>query len=111
MKNAVTRHVFRSRAQILYAEMPKKPLIYGETPERERQAILYFRASRTLSDHLYQQGWRLTLICPKPTLLSASSHFDRVVKKLNVSVAFSSDPSPTPNRWQHRSSFNAFSHL
>jgi DNA excision repair protein ERCC-3 len=30
----------------LYAEMLKKPLIYGETPERERQAILgTFRAS------------------------------------------------------------------
>jgi hypothetical protein len=33
----------------LYAEMLKRPLIYGETPERERQAILgTFRASDAL---------------------------------------------------------------
>lgn len=35
---------------LLHQDMLKKPLIYGETPEKERQAILgIFRATKTVS--------------------------------------------------------------
>ena len=61
----------------LYAEMLKKPLIYGETPERERQAILgTFRASDALRTICISKVGDTSIDLPEANvIIQVSSHF------------------------------------
>jgi DNA excision repair protein ERCC-3 len=61
----------------LYAEMLKKPLIYGETPERERQAILgTFRATDTIRTICISKVGDTSIDLPEANvIIQVSSHF------------------------------------
>jgi DNA excision repair protein ERCC-3 len=61
----------------LYAEMLKKPLIYGETPERERQAILgTFRTSDAIRTICISKVGDTSIDLPEANVIvQVSSHF------------------------------------
>lgn len=61
----------------LYADMLKKPLIYGETPEKERQAILgIFRSTATVSTICISKVGDTSIDLPEANvIIQVSSHF------------------------------------
>mmetsp|Transcript_2532 Transcript_2532/g.3921 ORF Transcript_2532/g.3921 Transcript_2532/m.3921 type:complete len:805 (-) Transcript_2532:2802-5216(-) len=94
----------------LYAEMLKKPLIYGETPERERQAILgTFRASDALRTICISKVGDTSIDLPEANvIIQVSSHFGSRRQEAQRLGRILRPKSFTQQDGSNRSSFNAF---
>jgi DNA excision repair protein ERCC-3 len=94
----------------LYAEMLKKPLIYGETPERERQAILgTFRASDALRTICISKVGDTSIDLPEANvIIQVSSHFGSRRQEAQRLGRILRPKSYTQQDGSNRSSFNAF---
>ena len=94
----------------LYAEMLKKPLIYGETPERERQAILgTFRASDTIRTICISKVGDTSIDLPEANvIIQVSSHFGSRRQEAQRLGRILRPKSYTQQDGSNRSSFNAF---
>jgi DNA excision repair protein ERCC-3 len=94
----------------LYAEMLKKPLIYGETPERERQAILgTFRASDALRTICISKVGDTSIDLPEANvIIQVSSHFGSRRQEAQRLGRILRPKSFTARDGTNRSTFNAF---
>merc|ERR1712238_437308 len=94
----------------LYAEMLKRPLIYGETPERERQAILgTFRASDALRTICISKVGDTSIDLPEANVIvQVSSHFGSRRQEAQRLGRILRPKSYTQRDGSNRSSFNAF---
>lgn len=94
----------------LYAEMLKRPLIYGETPERERQAILgTFRASDALRTICISKVGDTSIDLPEANVIvQVSSHFGSRRQEAQRLGRILRPKSYTQQDGSNRSSFNAF---
>jgi DNA excision repair protein ERCC-3 len=94
----------------LYAEMLKKPLIYGETPERERQAILgTFRTSDALRTICISKVGDTSIDLPEANvIIQVSSHFGSRRQEAQRLGRILRPKSYTQQDGSNRSSFNAF---
>lgn len=94
----------------LYAEMLKKPMIYGETPERERQAILgTFRASDVLRTICISKVGDTSIDLPEANvIIQVSSHFGSRRQEAQRLGRILRPKSYTQQDGSNRSSFNAF---
>jgi len=94
----------------LYAEMLKRPLIYGETPERERQAILgTFRASDALRTICISKVGDTSIDLPEANVIvQVSSHFGSRRQEAQRLGRILRPKSYTQTDGSNRSSFNAF---
>jgi DNA excision repair protein ERCC-3 len=94
----------------IYAEMLKKPLIYGETPERERQAILgTFRASDALRTICLSKVGDTSIDLPEANvIIQVSSHFGSRRQEAQRLGRILRPKSYTQQDGTNRSSFNAF---
>jgi DNA excision repair protein ERCC-3 len=94
----------------LYAEMLKKPLIYGETPERERQAILgTFRASDAVRTICISKVGDTSIDLPEANvIIQVSSHFGSRRQEAQRLGRILRPKSYTQQDGSNRSSFNAF---
>jgi DNA excision repair protein ERCC-3 len=94
----------------IYAEMLKKPLIYGETPERERQAILgTFRASDALRTICLSKVGDTSIDLPEANvIIQVSSHFGSRRQEAQRLGRILRPKSYTQQDGSNRSSFNAF---
>jgi DNA excision repair protein ERCC-3 len=94
----------------LYAEMLKKPLIYGETPERERQAILgTFRASDALRTICISKVGDTSIDLPEANvIIQVSSHFGSRRQEAQRLGRILRPKSYTQQDGNNRSNFNAF---
>ena len=94
----------------LYAEMLKKPLIYGETPERERQAILgTFRASDAVRTICISKVGDTSIDLPEANvIIQVSSHFGSRRQEAQRLGRILRPKSWTQQDGSNRSSFNAF---
>jgi DNA excision repair protein ERCC-3 len=94
----------------LYAEMLKKPLIYGETPERERQAILgTFRASDTIRTICISKVGDTSIDLPEANvIIQVSSHFGSRRQEAQRLGRILRPKSYTQQDGSNRSTFNAF---
>lgn len=94
----------------LYAEMLKKPLIYGETPERERQAILgTFRASDALRTICISKVGDTSIDLPEANvIIQVSSHFGSRRQEAQRLGRILRPKSYTVQDGNNRSTFNAF---
>ena len=94
----------------LYAGMLKKPLIYGETPERERQAILgTFRTSKTLQTICISKVGDTSIDLPEANvIIQVSSHFGSRRQEAQRLGRILRPKSSTATDGSNRSTFNAF---
>jgi DNA excision repair protein ERCC-3 len=94
----------------LYAEMLKKPLIYGETPERERQAILgTFRASDALRTICISKVGDTSIDLPEANvIIQVSSHFGSRRQEAQRLGRILRPKSYTQQDGSNRSTYNAF---
>ena len=94
----------------LYAEMLKKPLIYGETPERERQAILgTFRATDDIRTICISKVGDTSIDLPEANvIIQVSSHFGSRRQEAQRLGRILRPKSYTQTDGSNRSSFNAF---
>jgi len=94
----------------LYAEMLKKPLIYGETPERERQAILgTFRASDMIRTICISKVGDTSIDLPEANvIIQVSSHFGSRRQEAQRLGRILRPKSYTRQDGTNKSSFNAF---
>jgi len=94
----------------LYAEMLKRPLIYGETPERERQAILgTFRASDAVRTICISKVGDTSIDLPEANvIIQVSSHFGSRRQEAQRLGRILRPKSYTQQDGSNRSSFNAF---
>jgi len=94
----------------LYAEMLKRPLIYGETPERERQAILgTFRATDALRTICISKVGDTSIDLPEANvIIQVSSHFGSRRQEAQRLGRILRPKSYTQQDGSNRSSFNAF---
>eukprot|EP00536_Pseudo-nitzschia_multiseries_P001176 jgi/Psemu1/294305/fgenesh1_pm.14_\ len=94
----------------LYAEMLKKPLIYGETPERERQAILgTFRATDALRTICISKVGDTSIDLPEANVIvQVSSHFGSRRQEAQRLGRILRPKSYTQTDGSNKSSFNAF---
>jgi len=94
----------------LYADMLKKPLIYGETPEKERQAILgIFRATKTVSTICISKVGDTSIDLPEANvIIQVSSHFGSRRQEAQRLGRILRPKSYTQTDGSNRSSFNAF---
>lgn len=94
----------------LYAEMLKRPLIYGETPERERQAILgTFRASEALRTICISKVGDTSIDLPEANVIvQVSSHFGSRRQEAQRLGRILRPKSYTQQDGSNRSTFNAF---
>ncbi len=94
----------------LYAEMLKKPLIYGETPERERQAILgTFRASDTIRTICISKVGDTSIDLPEANvIIQVSSHFGSRRQEAQRLGRILRPKSYTKQDGSNKSTFNAF---
>lgn len=94
----------------LYAEMLKKPLIYGETPEKERQAILgLFRSTNTVQTICISKVGDTSIDLPEANvIIQVSSHFGSRRQEAQRLGRILRPKSYTQQDGTNRSSFNAF---
>jgi len=94
----------------LYAEMLQRPLIYGETPERERQAILgTFRATDALRTICISKVGDTSIDLPEANvIIQVSSHFGSRRQEAQRLGRILRPKSYTQQDGSNRSSFNAF---
>jgi len=94
----------------LYADMLKKPLIYGETPEKERQAILgIFRSSKAVSTICLSKVGDTSIDLPEANVvIQVSSHFGSRRQEAQRLGRILRPKSYTQTNGTNRSSFNAF---
>lgn len=94
----------------LYAEMLKKPLIYGETPERERQAILgVFRSSDMIRTICISKVGDTSIDLPEANvIIQVSSHFGSRRQEAQRLGRILRPKSYTKTDGSNKSSFNAF---
>jgi DNA excision repair protein ERCC-3 len=94
----------------LYAEMLKRPLIYGETPERERQAILgTFRTSDALRTICISKVGDTSIDLPEANvIIQVSSHFGSRRQEAQRLGRILRPKSNTQQDGTNRSSFNAY---
>lgn len=94
----------------LYAEMLKKPLIYGETPEKERQAILgTFRTNDALRTICISKVGDTSIDLPEANvIIQVSSHFGSRRQEAQRLGRILRPKSYTQQDGSNRSSFNAF---
>jgi len=94
----------------LYADMLKKPLIYGETPERERQAILgTFRASSTVQTICISKVGDTSIDLPEANvIIQVSSHFGSRRQEAQRLGRILRPKSYTATDGSNRGQFNAF---
>lgn len=94
----------------LYADMLKKPLIYGETPEKERQAILgIFRSTNTVSTICLSKVGDTSIDLPEANVvIQVSSHFGSRRQEAQRLGRILRPKSYTQTNGTNRSSFNAF---
>ena len=94
----------------LYAEMLKKPLIYGLTPERERQAILgTFRATDAVRTICISKVGDTSIDLPEANvIIQVSSHFGSRRQEAQRLGRILRPKSYTQTDGSNRSSFNAF---
>jgi len=94
----------------LYAEVLKKPLIYGETPERERQAILgTFRTSDVLRTICISKVGDTSIDLPEANvIIQVSSHFGSRRQEAQRLGRILRPKSYTQQDGSNRSTFNAF---
>lgn len=94
----------------LYAEMLKKPLIYGETPERERQAILgVFRSSDMIRTICISKVGDTSIDLPEANvIIQVSSHFGSRRQEAQRLGRILRPKSYTKQDGSNKSSFNAF---
>jgi DNA excision repair protein ERCC-3 len=94
----------------LYAEMLKKPLIYGETPERERQAILgTFRATDAVRTICISKVGDTSIDLPEANvIIQVSSHFGSRRQEAQRLGRILRPKSYTQTDGSNRSTFNAF---
>ena len=94
----------------LYADMLKKPLIYGETPEKERQAILgIFRSTATVSTICLSKVGDTSIDLPEANVvIQVSSHFGSRRQEAQRLGRILRPKSYTATNGTNRSSFNAF---
>jgi len=93
-----------------YAEMLKRPLIYGETPERERQAILgTFRATDALRTICISKVGDTSIDLPEANVIvQVSSHFGSRRQEAQRLGRILRPKSYTQTDGSNKSSFNAF---
>lgn len=94
----------------LYAEMLGRPLIYGETPERERQVILgTFRTSDALRTICISKVGDTSIDLPEANvIIQVSSHFGSRRQEAQRLGRILRPKSYTQQDGSNRSSFNAF---
>lgn len=94
----------------LYAEMLQKPLIYGETPEKERQAILgTFRATDFLKTICISKVGDTSIDLPEANVVvQVSSHFGSRRQEAQRLGRILRPKSFTAQDGSNRHSFNAF---
>jgi|EP00979_Chaetoceros_neogracilis_P002758 DNA excision repair protein ERCC-3 len=94
----------------LYADMLKKPLIYGETPEKERQAILgIFRSTKAVSTICLSKVGDTSIDLPEANVvIQVSSHFGSRRQEAQRLGRILRPKSYTQTNGTNRSSFNAF---
>lgn len=94
----------------LYAEMLKKPLIFGNTPERERQAILgTFRTNDALRTICISKVGDTSIDLPEANvIIQVSSHFGSRRQEAQRLGRILRPKSFTAQDGTNRSSFNAF---
>lgn len=94
----------------LYADMLSKPLIYGETPEKERQAILgIFRATNTVQTICISKVGDTSIDLPEANvIIQVSSHFGSRRQEAQRLGRILRPKSFTQTDGSNRSSFNAF---
>jgi DNA excision repair protein ERCC-3 len=94
----------------LYAEMLKKPLIFGNTPERERQAILgTFRTNDALRTICISKVGDTSIDLPEANvIIQVSSHFGSRRQEAQRLGRILRPKSFTARDGSNRSSFNAF---
>jgi DNA excision repair protein ERCC-3 len=94
----------------LYAEMLKKPLIYGETPERERQAILgTFRSTDTIRTICISKVGDTSIDLPEANvIIQVSSHFGSRRQEAQRLGRILRPKSYTRQDGTNKSTFNAF---
>jgi len=94
----------------LYAEMLKKPLIYGETPERERQAILgIFRSTDELRTICISKVGDTSIDLPEANVIvQVSSHFGSRRQEAQRLGRILRPKSYTQTDGSNKSTFNAF---
>lgn len=94
----------------LYADMLKRPMIYGETPERERQAILgLFRTSDALRTICISKVGDTSIDLPEANvIIQVSSHFGSRRQEAQRLGRILRPKSFTQQDGSNRSTFNAF---
>merc|ERR1719437_60086 len=94
----------------LYAEMLKRPLIYGETPEKERQAILgTFRATDALRTICISKVGDTSIDLPEANVIvQVSSHFGSRRQEAQRLGRILRPKSYTQTDGSNKSSFNVF---
>ena len=94
----------------LYANMLKKPLIYGETPERERQVILgTFRATDAIRTICISKVGDTSIDLPEANvIIQVSSHFGSRRQEAQRLGRILRPKKFTQQDGSNRSSFNAF---
>jgi DNA excision repair protein ERCC-3 len=94
----------------LYAEMLKKPLIYGGTPERERQAILgTFRSTDAVRTICISKVGDTSIDLPEANvIIQVSSHFGSRRQEAQRLGRILRPKSFTQQDGSNRASFNAF---
>ncbi|GFH53548.1 DNA excision repair protein ERCC-3 [Chaetoceros tenuissimus] len=94
----------------IYADVLKKPLIYGETPEKERQAILgIFRSTNTVSTICLSKVGDTSIDLPEANVvIQVSSHFGSRRQEAQRLGRILRPKSFTQQDGSNKSSFNAF---
>lgn len=94
----------------IYADMLKRPLIYGETPERERQAILgTFRSTDALRTICISKVGDTSIDLPEANVIvQVSSHFGSRRQEAQRLGRILRPKSYTQTDGSNRSTFNAF---
>jgi len=94
----------------LYAQMLMRPMIYGETPEKERQAILgTFRASNLFQTICISKVGDTSIDLPEANvIIQVSSHFGSRRQEAQRLGRILRPKSYTQTDGSNRSSFNAF---
>jgi len=94
----------------LYAEMLKRPLIYGETPERERQAILgTFRSTDALRTICISKVGDTSIDLPEANVIvQVSSHFGSRRQEAQRLGRILRPKSYTQTDGSNKSTFDAF---
>jgi DNA excision repair protein ERCC-3 len=93
-----------------YADILKKPMIYGETPEKERQAILgLFRSTNAIQTICISKVGDTSIDLPEANVvIQVSSHFGSRRQEAQRLGRILRPKSYTQQDGSNRSSFNAF---